>query len=96
MASAKRRTGNSSGSGDRSINCWARSAVCSSPWLCGIRMARDSMATVSASSARVAAGRSAIAARLPADREPLDGELGVEQPQGEVLAADSRPQRTRG
>ena len=27
-------------------------------------------------------------------REPLDGELGVEQPQGEVLAADPRPQRT--
>ena len=66
MASARRRTGNSSGSGDRSINCWARSAVCRSPWLCGIRMARDSMATVSASSARVAAGMSAIAARLPA------------------------------
>ena len=66
MASAKRRTGNSSGSGDRSINCWARSAVCRSPWLCGIRMALDSMATVSASSARVAAGMSAMAARLPA------------------------------
>ena len=28
-------------------------------------------------------------------RESLDGELGVEQPQGEVLAADSGPQRTR-
>ena len=50
---------------------------------------------MSANSARVAAGMSAKAARVPADREPFDGELGVEQPQREVLAADSRPQRTR-
>ena len=50
---------------------------------------------MSASSARVAAGMSAEAARGPGRREALDGELGVEQPQREVLAADPGPQRTR-
>ncbi len=63
--------------------------------MCGVRIARASSATVSANSARVAAGMSARAARRARDREAFDGEFGVEQPQREVLAADSRPQRAR-